>query len=192
MLTHRLILALIVGTVAVICGVVVYSLAPTVKAQQNPSTAIDIRAQNYTDNVSSITFPLGAPEATVSTPYNNVNGSGSSQTFGDAVTAKPVATLVNTATVPYRIWYNMTTFAPYNVVANEYYLITDKGAGCENASVITNAVTFDANTISIGSTTIAAATDPDASKKDLYLKVILSTVAGKTGTSTITILGEPY
>lgn len=148
------------------------------------STAIEIRAQNYTTNVTSITFPEGAPEATVSQPYNDINGSGSPQTFGGAGSAKPVVTLYNSGASTLTIWYNITTFTN-SVVSNEYYLINAKGAACNSAADITNAVTFDANT-STGTTIAAGA----GNEKDLYLKVILSALAGKTGTSTLTILGE--
>jgi len=148
------------------------------------STAIEIRAQNYTTSVSSITFPEAAPETTVSQPYNNIDGSGSPQTFGGAGVAKPVVTLYNSGASTLTIWYNITTFTN-SVVSSEYYLINAKGAACANADAINNAVTFGADT-STGTTIAAGA----GNEKDLYLKVVLSAVAGKTGTSTLTILGE--
>ena len=131
---------------------------------------------------------MGVPGATVSEPYNNVDGTGSPQAFGAAGTAKPVVTLVNTADIQYTIWYNITTFSE-GVVSEEYYLINDKGAACANADAITNAVTFGADTAT--TTTIAATGDAgENDEKDLYLKVVLSALAGKSGTSTIAILGE--
>jgi hypothetical protein len=148
------------------------------------STAIAIRAQNYTTNVTSITFPEAASGATVSQPYNNIDGSGSPQTFGGAGIAKPVVTLYNSSASTLTIWYNITTFTN-GVVSSEYYLINAKGAACNSAADITNAVTFDTNTTT-GTTILAGA----GNEKDLYLKVTLSSVAGKTGTSTLTILGE--
>ena len=148
------------------------------------STAIEIRAQNYTTSVSSITFPEAASETTVSQPYNNIDGSGSPQTFGGAGVAKPLVTLYNSGASTLTIWYNITTFTN-SVVSSEYYLINAKGAACANADAINNAVTFGADT-STGTTIAAGA----GNEKDLYLKVVLSAVAGKTGTSTLTILGE--
>ncbi len=154
----------------------------TYSASAALSTAIDIRAQDYTSAVSSITFPEASPGSSVSQPYNNVDGSGSPQGFGDAGTAKPVVTLVNTAGGSYIIWYNIATFTNA-VVSAEHYLVNTNGAACESATAINNAVTFDANT-STG-VTIAPGVD-----KDLYLKVVLSSVGGKSGSSTLTILGE--
>ena len=145
------------------------------------STAIKIRAQNYTTSVSSITFPEAEPGATVSNPSNSEN---ETQTFGSAGMAKPVITLYNGGASTLTIWYNITTFTN-SVVSSEYYLINAKGAACANGDAINNAVTFDADTNT--ATTIAAGA---GNEKDLYLKVILSSVAGKTGTSTLTILGE--
>ncbi len=149
------------------------------------STTILIKAQDYTTNVSNITFPQGAPGFTVSTPYNNIDTNTSPQAFG--VSKKPVVTLVNTAASSYIIYFNITTFAPDNVVANEYYLINAKGAACTDASAINQTVNFDVDTTT---TVPIAATGTDAAKKDLYLKVTLSALAGKSGTSAITILGE--
>jgi hypothetical protein len=146
-------------------------------------TSISIRAQNYTNNVTDIIFPEGASGTTVSQPYNTYDGSGSPQTFGGAGVAKPVVTLYNGSASTLTIWYNITTFTN-GVASNEYYLINAKGAACNSADAITNAVTFGANTSTL--TTIALV----GYEKDLYLKVNLSSVAGKTGTSTLTILGE--
>lgn len=145
-------------------------------------TAIQIRAQDYSTAVSAITFPEGAPGATVSTPYNDADGSGSPQAFGTPGT--PVVTLFNGGSVTYTIWYNITTFTN-NIVSSENYLINDKGAACTSADSITNAVTFGEDTTT--TTTIAAGA---GNEKDLYLKITLSDVAGKTGISTLTILGE--
>lgn len=148
------------------------------------STAIEIRAQNYTDSVSTITFPEGAPGATVSQPYNNINGSGNPQTFGGAGSAKPVVTLYNGGGSTLKIWHNISTFTN-DIVSSEYYLVNDKEAACTSASCITNNVTFDANT-DTGTTITAGA----GYEKDFYLKVGLNLIASKSGTSTLTILGE--
>ena len=162
--------------------------AVTVIRLQALSTAIEIRAQDYLTAVSTITFPQADPGTTVSNPSNNVDGGGSPQAFGGAGDAKPVVTLVNTDTVAYTIWYNITTFSE-GVVSEEYYLINDKGAACANADAISNAVTFGADTTT--GTAIAATGDAgEDDQKDLYLKVVLSALAGKSGTSTIAILGE--
>ena len=148
------------------------------------STAIEVRAQNYTTSVSTVTFPQGAPETTISAPYNNIDSSGNSQTFGGAGTAKPVVTLYNGGGSTLTIWYNITTFT-LGIVSSEYYLVNAKGAACADANCITESVTFDADTPT-GTTIVAGA----GNEKDLYLKTTLSAVAGKSGNSTLTILGE--
>jgi len=147
------------------------------------STAIEVRAQNYTSSVSTITFPSAAPGATVSAPYNDIDGSGSPQTFGGAGAAKPVVTLYNSGASTLTIWYNITTFTN-GIVSNEYYLINSKEGACVDADAINNAVTFDTDTTT--GTMIAAGA---GNEKDFYLKIILSSVAAKTGNSTLTILG---
>jgi len=140
------------------------------------STSIQIRAQNYIDTVSIITFPAGEPGATVSTPYNNIDGPGNPQAFGGS--SKPVLTLVNTADIQYTIWYNITTFEN-GVVSNEYYLINDKGAACASEAAIDQPVTFGTDTPATGTVTTIAATGDvgEADERDLYLKVTLSAIA---------------
>jgi hypothetical protein len=145
------------------------------------SAAIDIRAQNYTTSVSTITFPQGAPETTISQPYNSQS---ETQIFGGAGTAKPVVTLYNSGASTLKIWYNISTFTN-DIVISEYYLVNNKGAACANESCISNSVIFDTDTDT--GITIAAGV---GNEKDFYLKIVLSAIAGKTGNSTLTILGE--
>ena len=148
------------------------------------STAIEVRAQNYTTSVSSITFPVGASGATVSAPYNNVDTITAPQVFGGAGTAKPVVTLYNGNASTLTVWYNVTTFTN-SVVSSESYLVNAKGAACADASCITQSATFGADTTT-GTTITAGA----GNEKDFYLKITLGTPAGKSGDSTLTILGE--
>lgn len=181
MFRDKLNLTLIAGIAIALCGILVFSSASIVKAAPT-YTGIEIRAQDYTTAVTSITFPQAEPGATVSNPSNSES---ETQTFGGAGSAKPVVTLVNTDSGnAYTIWYNITTWDPAGVVASEDYVIKDKAAACVVGDV-TNAVTFGTDTISVGPTTIAA-----SGEMDLYLKVGLSAAYGKSGTSTLTILGE--
>ncbi len=186
---RSIVLGLLLALLAVLVSPVPISATNT--GTQSASTiaasAIYIRAQDYATDVTSITFPAGAPGATVSTPYND-NITGSTQNFSATPgSAKPVVTLVNTADTTYNIWYNITAFSG-SVVTSEYYLINDKGAACADADAITGVVTF--GTDNTTGKTIGASSAGDAAKKDLYLKVTLSAVGSKTGTSTLTILGE--
>jgi len=153
------------------------------------SLRIEIRSQNYLTAVTDITFPEGAPGATVSDPSNDQP---ETQAFGVAGVAKPVVTLVNTAAVAYTIWYNITPFSP-SVVSSENYVIIAKGGACANADAITESATLDGSdhTTTGTITTIAETGVGDGTdERDLYLKITLSDVAGKTGISTLTILGE--
>ncbi|MDO8522674.1 MAG: hypothetical protein Q7S12_00085 [bacterium] len=159
-----------------------YTLIPQITtAAGGPSTAIEVRAQNYTTAVTSITFPSGAPGATVSAPTNSASNT---QIFGGAGTAKPVVTLYNGGGSTLTIWYNITTFTN-SVVSSENYLVNAKGAACADASCITGSATFGADTTT--GTTIAVGA---GNEKDFYLKINLGSVAAKSGNSTLTILGE--
>lgn len=148
------------------------------------SNTIEIRAQDYTTSVSNITFPEGDSGTIISNPYNDIDGVGSPQVFGGAGVAKPVVTLYNGGASTLTIWYNITTFTN-GIVSDEYYLVNDKVAACADVSCITNTATFDTDTTT--GTTIAVGV---GNEKDLYLKINLNTVAGKSGNSTLTILGE--
>jgi hypothetical protein len=149
------------------------------------STSIAIRSQDYATSVLNITFPAGDPSTVVSLPTNGVGVE--VQTFsatpGDA---KPVITLVNTVATAYNIWYNITAFSN-SVVSSENYVIIAKGGACANADAINQSATLDgSNYVTTGTVTAIAATG----ELDLYLKVTLGTLWGKTGDSTLTILGE--
>jgi hypothetical protein len=148
------------------------------------SNAIEIRAKDYNTLVSTITFPEGAPGSTISAPYNDVDGLSSPQVFGGAGVAEPVVTLYNGNASSLTVWYNVTTFTN-GVVSEEYYLVNTKGGACADVSCITEAAVFDADTTT--GITIGAG---GGNEKDLYLKTILNSIAGKSGTSTLTILGE--
>ena len=169
-------------------GSVTYVLAAVNDATQNASTSqattIEVKAQDYSTAVTSITFPVGAPSAEVSLPTNSA---ADTQTFGGAGVAKPVVTLLNGSAGTLTVWYNITTFTN-GAVSSENYAIKAKAAACADATCITETATFDADTVSTGSVTTIV--NGAGNERDLYLKVGLSALAGKSGTSTLTILGE--
>lgn len=146
--------------------------------------SIQIRAKDYTTSISSITFPEATPGKIVSNPYNDIDTVSSPQTFGGAGTAEPVVTLFNGGAGSLIVWYNISSYTE-GAVSNEYYAINDKGAACADANCVSNSMTFDSN-VSTGTTMAAGA----GNEKDLYLKVVLNSSWGKSGTSTLTILGE--
>ncbi len=135
-------------------------------------------------SVATITFPQGAPGATISAPYNNVDGSGEPQVLS-ATVSEPVVKIKNThGSQSYNIVLEITTWTN-NIVNMEYYNLATDGA--TNIQVVTDELS-NANgatrTVSTGVSITAGA------YKDLYLKLVLSDVAGKTGTSTLAVLGE--
>lgn len=163
------------------------AMVPTValaanNAEQNASTSqattIGIKAQDGTTDVTSVTFPAGAPGATVSNPSNSES---QEQVFGAAGTAKPVVTLVSPAN--YTVWLQVENFTN-SVVANEYYALLDSGSACADATAVSTELTLDNTAYTTG---IAMTT---SEVNDLYLKVTLGAVAGHSGTSTLTVLGE--
>jgi hypothetical protein len=191
-LKKLLCLALLLSLTAVLAvPIVTYSASLVTQSASTMSyTAVSIKAQDYQYDVSNITFPIGSPGDMVSNPYNNVNSNASPQVFGQAGVARPVVTLVNTdVSHQYAIYYNVSSWSNA-VVASEYYIIKDKGSDCSSDAVLTNAVVFGVNTSS--GATIAPAADINGSKKDLYLKVILGNTGGLNGSSTISIISEPY
>ncbi len=153
------------------------------------SNSINVKAQNYTTDVTSITFPKGAASAVISEPTNSANNT---QAFGDSGIAKPVITLVNSADITYNLYYQITMFTN-SVVADESYIVLAKGSACADAAAITESVTFDTLTqvtAGAGVATIEKSSSGEASQRDLYLKITLSNTDGLSGTSTLTIYGE--
>jgi hypothetical protein len=145
------------------------------------SESIGLAGQNYLDSVEGITFPSAEPGSVVANPTNNQS---ETQAFGGVGEARPVATLVNYGSAPYIMYFAISAFEN-GVVASEYYLINDKGAECADADAVSTAVEFD----SLMATDLTMQPGEDDAR-DLYLKIQLSDQAGKTGISSITILGE--
>ena len=134
--------------------------------------------------VTTITFPEGSPAATITAPYNDVDGSGDPQVL-HATVSEPVVKIKNThASQTYNVVLEITTWTN-SVVDMEYYnLAIDGATNIETVAAELSNANGAARTVSTG-VSIAAGT-----YKDLYLKLVLGSVAGKTGTSTLTILGE--
>jgi hypothetical protein len=183
-------IGLVLALISVLITASQTSAANTVgqNATTNNVSAIAIRSQNYSSDVTTIIFPPGSPGSTVSNPYNNVDTSSSPQRYGGAGDAYPAVTLVNTDTsYEYIIYINIGTWSN-NVVSSEYFLVNDYRVACSDASAISTQITFGTNTNT--SKTITPSVDPNGSRKDLYLKSVLSNVGGLTGSSTITIISE--
>lgn len=159
-------------------------LADNVATQSATTTsAATILIRNVTDSadVSTITFPSGAPSAVISNP----TGSDLQVLTSTASEAAPVAILTSTAA--YTLWYNVTSTATWgDAVASERFYtqavatdldLTTFGSGADEMTV------WDTDQ----ETTQALAANVD---EELFLQITLSAQSGKTGTSTLTVLGE--
>ena len=133
--------------------------------------------------VSTITFPEAAPGTTVDAPYNNVDGSADPQVLS-ATASEPAVKIKNThASASYNVVLEITTWTNSLVDMEYYNLAADGATNIDAVTTALSAANGGANTVSTGVSINAGA------YKDLYLKLTLSSVAGKTGTSTLTILG---
>ena len=177
MLRDKLNLALIAAIAIAICGILIYSLASPVKAQ---SSAINIVGKTSDTVVGTITFPQGEPGATVSNPYNDRDGVDDPQVL-HASASVPVVRLKNTSDGTLTIWLGISAWT--GAVASERYVLSDpEVTTTESLSAATALTTTSTRTgIAIGAGLFKA----------LYLEVTLGTGYGKSGTSTLTILGEP-
>lgn len=145
------------------------------------SESIGFAAQNYEDTVDWLIFPAGEPGTMVSNPSNNQS---ETQQFGAAGEARPVATLINYGSANYIMSFEISEFE-FGIVESEYYLINNRGEACADAAAISNLADFD----TLIATGVTLSPGPE-NAKDFYLKILLSNVAGKTGFSNISILGE--
>ncbi len=144
-------------------------------------TTINIVGKGADTAVSTITFPIGAPGATVSNPFNDVNGPTDKQVVA-GTGSEPVVRLNNTSGGTLTVWLSITDWGN-DVVASEDYELVAAGT---NVSAVTQELSADGNASSVD-TGVSILSE---GYLDLYLEVELCGTAGVTGTSTLTILGE--
>jgi len=152
-------------------------------ASTSQSTTISIRNIGDTTDVTTITFPSGAPGTSITNP----TGNGDTQNLTSTGTeASPVAIL--TSNTQYTIWYSVTDTSSWDatVASERLYTIAINGSLTldnfnTNATQITSWGTASNSSQTVG---------PTGTAKELYLGVTLESVSGKSGTSTLTILGE--
>jgi len=145
------------------------------------STAISIVGKVGDTAITTITFPEGAPDATVSDPYNNVDTEADPQVL-HASASDPVVRLKNTSGGTLTVWLEITTWAN-GVAASEDYELVDTTT---TVAAVDDVLSADGGAASVD-TAVSMAT---GTYKALYLELVLSSLAGKSGSSTITILGE--
>ena len=179
MLRDKLSLALIAGIVMAICGIMVFSEAAMVKAVGDQTT-IHIVDKTGDSTISTITFPEGEPSTTVSAPYSDVDSGDPQVVAGSG--SEPVVRLKNTSAGTLKVWLQITSWTDA-VVAEDYALVdtTTTDVSAVNVQLSANGLAASVDTgVSMGAGTYRA----------LYLRVTLGTGSGKSGTSTLTILGE--
>ena len=184
-LSALLVLTLVVAIIGGLGGLI-HVLADDHQAVQQASTArataISIVSKAADTAVGTITFPEGAASAVISDPYNNVDGDTDPQILDDS-SSEPVVRLKNTSGGTLRVWLSITDWSNNIADAQHYELVA---TDTTNINAVTTVLSSDGNAATVDTTeTISSDT-----YKALYLKLTLSSLAGKTGTSTLTILGE--
>jgi hypothetical protein len=172
----------LMATLAVSVTVLAIDNAATQTASSAKATSISIVGKLADTAVTTITFPVGAPSATVSTPYNSVEGAGDPQVLSGSV-SEPVARLKNTSGGTLSVWLGITTWSEGVATSEDYELVVTTDT---TVAVVDNVLSVDGNAAD-ADTNI---TIPTTEYKALYLELNLSALAGKTGTSTLTVLGE--
>lgn len=179
----------IVLTLAVVMtgglGGAAYILAANTATQQASTakaTTISVVGKVADTAITTITFPEGAPGATVSTPYNNVDTVSDAQVLSGTV-SEPVVRLKNTSGGTLNVTLEITTWTNGVAASEDYELVVTTDT---TVVVVDNALSADGNAASVP-TAIGITT---GAYKALYLELVLSSLAAKTGTSTLTVLGE--
>ena len=175
--------ALVLAATLIVSVTVLASHEATQQASTAKATTINIVDKTDSTAITTITFPEGAPSATVSVPYNNVNTDTDPQVLS-TTTSEPVVRLENTAGVDYLVTLEITTWAN-SLVDMEYYNLAASGA--TNIDTVTAELS---NANGAARTVSTGVSIPTTAFKDLYLKLVLSEMAAKTGNSTLTVLGE--
>jgi hypothetical protein len=177
--------------IAVVCLVssisgVNYVLAASNDASQvastTASTSISVVAKTADTEITTITFPEGAPSATVTTPYNDVDTVSDAQVL-DGSASEPVVRLKNTSGGTLTVTLEITQWTNSAVVA-EYYELVDPAT--VNITAVSQSLSADGDAASVNTATTVASSAYGA----LYLGIDLAALSGVSGTSTLSILGE--
>jgi len=153
-------------------------------AETSKATSISIVGKVADTEITTITFPAGLPSATVSVPYNDIDTSSDPQVL-HATTSEPVVRLKNTSAGTLNIWLEITNWNVTDaLVASEHYELEDPAT--TTIEVVDDVLSADGTAASVDTSTTIATTAYGA----LYLQLVLGAEAGKSGTSTLTVLGE--
>src|SRR3989344_2627224 len=160
-------------------GGMTYVSASNVSTQSSSTasaTTITVVGKVADTAITTITFPEGAPSATISVPYNNVDTVSDAQVLSGTV-SEPVVRLKNTSAGALNITFEITTWAN-RVAASEGYALSDP-ATTTTATITDANLSADGNLASVATAVSVGA----GAYKALYLELILSSVAAKSGTS---------
>ena len=166
-------------------GGAIYVLAAntsTQSASTQSATTISVMGKVADTAITTITFPQAAPSATVSASYNDVDTSSDPQVLSSTV-SEPVVRLKNTAGVTYNVTLEIATWTNGVAAAEDYELVATTATG---TAAVAQVLSADGN----AATVVTGVSMDTATYKALYLELGLSAMAGKTGTSTLTVLGE--
>ena len=153
------------------------------EASSSKATSITIVGKTATSEavVGTITFPAGEPSAVVSTPSSDATGENEATVqVLDGASSEPVAQLLNGSAGTLKVWIGRGAWT--TAVTSERYKLSDPAV--TTVSSLTAETELTEASADSGSTIAASA------YLALYLEVTLSAEAGKSGTSSITILGE--
>ena len=178
-----LVLTMVVALVAALV-LPMAALASNHEAGQNASTSsattISINDQGGTVPITTISFPQGAPSAVISNPSSDASGGENTPQFLDGAASEPVVQLYNGSAGTLTIWLGISSWT--EAVASERYVLSDPATtttlDMSGATAVTTTNTDTGSTINNGAWLA------------LYLEVTLIASSGKSGTSTLTILGE--
>ncbi len=178
----------IVMTVVLVAAlaVPVVVLAVNHDATQDATTStvetLNVIDKTGTTTIATITFPEAAVSTTVDAPFNDVDTFTTPQVLSGSI-SEPVVRIENTTGLPYIVWLSITDWQNGVVVAEDYELAV---GGAVDIATVTTALSTDGLAATVSTfTTLTTATI-----MDLYLTVDLGSLAGKTGTSTLSVLGE--
>ncbi|AKG53247.1 hypothetical protein DGWBC_0568 [Dehalogenimonas sp. WBC-2] len=149
------------------------------EATTTASTSLLVVAKATDAAIITITFPAGAPGATVSAPYNNVDTSSDPQVL-DVSASEPVVRIKNETGGALAVTLEITSWTN-GIVSSENYELIAGG---------TTTVAAVEETLSTGSPVVTGLTIANGAYGDLYLQVVLGAVTSISGTSTLSVLGE--
>lgn len=181
-ITFLTLMALIFSNFGAMLNVIAADNDALQEASTSKASTISIVSKVSDSAITSITFPQGAPGATISNPYNNVDTDSDSQLLDDA-SSEPVVRLKNNHSGTLNVWLEISDWTNGVVASENYELVATNTTNIEAVSSIlsSNGLTASVDTsVSI----------PTTEYKALYLQLVLSGVADAIGSSTITILGE--